>query len=187
MTVCFKYIFILLFSKHKSQLDTARIFTNCVDKSNNNRQVETDPHCNLTSPIDWKRSPLLSPVTSSNASSCTKGFETIVVNIPPSTFSSNKETRSNHQSALSESDTASSDVSRCRYCFGSESSDEADLISPCLCSGSSKYVHKSCLEKWLTLRNMSECEVCKTKYETKWIRRPLFSVSHTFVFFNLFI
>lgn len=77
---------------------------------------------------------------------------------------------------------------RCRYCLSNENETlqqdfidrgellTNDLISPCLCSGSAKYVHKSCLEKWLTMKNTNECEVCKTVYQTKWIQRPMCSV-----------
>jgi hypothetical protein len=43
-----------------------------------------------------------------------------------------------------------------------------DLISPCDCKGSSKYVHRKCLDIWRTysqnLTNFNECNVCKFKY-----------------------
>ena len=32
----------------------------------------------------------------------------------------------------------------CRYCF----EDTGELISPCNCEGSNKYVHRECLAKW---------------------------------------
>ena len=39
------------------------------------------------------------------------------------------------------------DTATCRICFEPEMSDE-ELISPCDCAGSQKYVHLSCLSKW---------------------------------------
>ena len=35
---------------------------------------------------------------------------------------------------------------RCRYCF--DGADAEELIAPCDCSGSQRYVHLSCLHKW---------------------------------------
>lgn len=41
----------------------------------------------------------------------------------------------------------SDDIPECRICFEIESYDDP-FISPCLCKGTSKYVHKSCLNTW---------------------------------------
>ena len=56
---------------------------------------------------------------------------------------------------------------------------DSDLIQPCICSGSMKYIHFSCLQQWLKTRGIDkklttnnsvnyliktiECELCKTK------------------------
>ena len=37
----------------------------------------------------------------------------------------------------------------CRICLDSGSTPENPLIAPCRCTGSIKYVHKSCFLKWL--------------------------------------
>jgi uncharacterized membrane protein YgcG len=58
----------------------------------------------------------------------------------------------------------------CRICFDSVGPGEAHdphnpLISPCLCSGSSRYVHRQCLQQWRQTNHRAdafyECEVCK--------------------------
>ena len=53
----------------------------------------------------------------------------------------------------------------CRICL--EDDLVSNLISPCRCSGTSKYVHKSCLDQWRTLsdnRNAyNQCFECKYK------------------------
>ncbi|CAF1576756.1 unnamed protein product [Didymodactylos carnosus] len=57
-------------------------------------------------------------------------------------------------------------VKLCRICY--ETDNENDLISPCLCSGSSAYVHRKCLDNWRSLntngKSFSFCNVCQFKY-----------------------
>eukprot|EP01122_Echinamoeba_exundans_P001330 TRINITY_DN11406_c0_g1_i1.p1 TRINITY_DN11406_c0_g1~~TRINITY_DN11406_c0_g1_i1.p1 ORF type:complete len:310 (+),score=41.59 TRINITY_DN11406_c0_g1_i1:2-931(+) len=55
---------------------------------------------------------------------------------------------------------------QCRICLDDHAPDE--MISPCMCSGSIKYVHRHCLDEWRTtglgLSNVTTCPVCKFKY-----------------------
>lgn len=53
----------------------------------------------------------------------------------------------------------------CRLCFDTFND---ELFSPCLCNGSNKYIHRSCLEKW-RMSNYNEntahqCPTCKYEY-----------------------
>lgn len=67
----------------------------------------------------------------------------------------------------------------CRICYLEEESEEDPFIHPCQCSGTMKYIHLSCLRKWLgtqicikvsgtkecsifLIKNV-ECELCKQK------------------------
>ena len=54
----------------------------------------------------------------------------------------------------------------CRICHQSNNDD--DLIVPCLCKGSSLYVHRACLDKWRLQKKLTHhyhtCSVCKFKY-----------------------
>ena len=56
----------------------------------------------------------------------------------------------------------------CRICFESESTRENPLISPCLCRGTSKYVHKNCIQHWRDVNNNTEyfwkCRECCYDY-----------------------
>ncbi|OAQ34757.1 hypothetical protein K457DRAFT_133220 [Linnemannia elongata AG-77] len=63
---------------------------------------------------------------------------------------------------------------------GQDHSDEEDeesgkgrLISPCLCKGSTRYIHLGCLEQWRTTSTLREnfyrCEICHYEYS---FRRP---------------
>lgn len=59
----------------------------------------------------------------------------------------------------------------CRICKDDES--EEQLITPCKCAGSIRYVHNSCLYCWVDSRNQKNgelcsdnfvCEICKERY-----------------------
>ena len=69
----------------------------------------------------------------------------------------------------------------CRICYIEETDPENNpLLQPCLCSGSMKYIHLSCLKHWISTRSCEkidtttfcivyiikpvECELCKTKF-----------------------
>ncbi|EZG68309.1 ring-variant domain protein, partial [Gregarina niphandrodes] len=38
--------------------------------------------------------------------------------------------------------------------------EEGELFAPCRCHGSIKYVHQKCLDRWLSLKGTSACELC---------------------------
>jgi len=67
-----------------------------------------------------------------------------------------------------------SSVVFCRICHEGESVGER-LISPCRCSGSVGLVHRTCIEKWLTIVNNDTCELCKEKYSVSRHPRPFSS------------
>ncbi|RNF10181.1 hypothetical protein TraAM80_01759 [Trypanosoma rangeli] len=58
------------------------------------------------------------------------------------------------------------DEHTCRICRCKKPVDE--LFSPCVCDGSAKYVHRSCLERWRATTSNAEhqrvCAECKTPY-----------------------
>jgi hypothetical protein len=56
----------------------------------------------------------------------------------------------------------------CRICL--ESGTRSDFIAPCSCRGTSKWVHRSCLDKWRSVREdvaFSKCTECLTPYKLK--------------------
>jgi len=56
-------------------------------------------------------------------------------------------------------------MDECRICL--ESSERKQLIAPCACSGTQKYVHRSCLDRWRTTREdraFSRCTECLKDY-----------------------
>ena len=54
----------------------------------------------------------------------------------------------------------------CRICF--EDGVVEQLISPCSCDGTSKWIHESCLQKWreetIGRDSVQRCEICKAYY-----------------------
>jgi len=65
----------------------------------------------------------------------------------------------------------------CRICYENET-DNNDIIEPCRCGGSIRWVHKKCLLKWINMnptRN-SKCDICKFSYKiTKICTIPILS------------
>ena len=49
----------------------------------------------------------------------------------------------------------------CRICFDSTNE---PLISPCKCTGSMQWVHRTCLQKWINIKKDTKCPVCKENY-----------------------
>ena len=47
----------------------------------------------------------------------------------------------------------------CRICYGGDSTFDK-LITPCLCSGSTKYAHETCLLQWIAFKGSKTCELC---------------------------
>ena len=66
----------------------------------------------------------------------------------------------------------------CRICFESKDTIEDPLIFPCLCNGSSKFVHKNCLNAWINNHHPDEdaynmCMECNYKYQYEIIDHDL--------------
>ncbi len=58
-------------------------------------------------------------------------------------------------------------IPECKFCL--EEDKQNNLISPCKCDGSLKYVHLKCLEKYHEKRYLDKCEICNDNfnYHTK--------------------
>ncbi|XP_071685628.1 uncharacterized protein [Rutidosis leptorrhynchoides] len=86
-----------------------------------------------------------------------------------------------------------SDQSQCRICLDTEGE---DLIAPCHCRGTQKYVHRSCLDNWRSTREgfaFSHCTECRAVFILRanvppdrwWLRlkfQLLVARDHAFIF-----
>ena len=54
-------------------------------------------------------------------------------------------------------------VLACRICL--ETADAGDLVAPCACAGSVRYVHRACLERWRAegAGRALRCELCRAE------------------------
>ena len=72
-----------------------------------------------------------------------------------------------------DSDSDSNGV-QCRICLAEDL--ETNMITPCQCSGTSKWVHRSCLNQWRgdepKRRRFTECSECKFKYRLQRLPPP---------------
>lgn len=73
----------------------------------------------------------------------------------------------------------------CRICYENEKKDDP-LIAPCQCEGSIKYIHSSCIKKWIinskNLFDNPQCEVCKKFYIIKFKNSELLNKKKFFSF-----
>lgn len=77
---------------------------------------------------------------------------------------------------FSEGESTDLETDVCRICHCSEEMET--LISPCLCTGSVKFVHHSCLMNWLQRVVMSKCELCLYPLAVKRKRKPFSKVGN---------
>ncbi|KAJ8535757.1 hypothetical protein K7X08_034158 [Anisodus acutangulus] len=85
------------------------------------------------------------------------------------------------------------ELSQCRICLDSEGE---DLIAPCHCKGTQKYVHRSCLDNWRSTKEgfaFAHCTECRAKFILRanvppdrwWLRLKfqfLVARDHAFIF-----
>ncbi|KAL5207108.1 hypothetical protein ABZP36_031543 [Zizania latifolia] len=86
------------------------------------------------------------------------------------------------------------DIPQCRICLDNEGD---DLIAPCHCKGTQKYVHRSCLDNWRSTKEgfaFSHCTECRAAFllranvpPDRWWLRLKFQLlvvrDHTLIFF----
>ncbi|KAL6122402.1 hypothetical protein NUSPORA_00586 [Nucleospora cyclopteri] len=69
----------------------------------------------------------------------------------------------------------------CRICYGTEEPGN-NLVSPCNCKGSVKYIHIKCLRYWRihgrNVNEMNNCEQCKTGYKVEGDQIPTTIITH---------
>uniref|UniRef100_A0A914L7U1 RING-CH-type domain-containing protein n=1 Tax=Meloidogyne incognita TaxID=6306 RepID=A0A914L7U1_MELIC len=80
---------------------------------------------------------------------------------------------------------ASGDGRSCKICYETEDDcggtltidkNDGRWMHPCKCSGTMKWVHRMCMEKWLDhapYQQKYQCTMCKYRYQTCWRIRPL--------------
>ncbi|KAL6968616.1 hypothetical protein U1Q18_034417 [Sarracenia purpurea var. burkii] len=60
---------------------------------------------------------------------------------------------------------SSSPIVSCRICHEEEFESCKSLESPCACSGTVKFVHRDCIQRWCNEKGNTNCEICLQKFE----------------------
>ncbi|BAS93563.1 uncharacterized protein [Oryza sativa Japonica Group] len=89
-----------------------------------------------------------------------------------SSSSSSSEPSSPSFSSSSSSSSSSSLLRQCRICHEEEDEWCAAIESPCGCSGSLKYAHRGCVQRWCDEKGSTLCEICLQNFESDYTIPP---------------
>ncbi|KAK9040800.1 hypothetical protein V6N11_015939 [Hibiscus sabdariffa] len=59
---------------------------------------------------------------------------------------------------------SNSSVSLCRICHEQEFESFKSLEAPCACSGTVKFAHRDCIQRWCNQKGNTTCEICLQEY-----------------------
>lgn len=63
-------------------------------------------------------------------------------------------------------------VAYCRICHEAEFESCKPLEAPCACSGTLKFAHRECIQRWCDEKGDTTCEICLKKYEPGYTAIP---------------
>lgn len=64
-----------------------------------------------------------------------------------------------------QSSTSSYAMCLCRICHEEEEEKSTAMESPCSCSGTLKFAHRECIQRWCNEKGSTVCEICLQKFE----------------------
>ncbi|KAJ6955886.1 hypothetical protein NC652_007094 [Populus alba x Populus x berolinensis] len=56
-------------------------------------------------------------------------------------------------------------IPHCRICHEAEFESCKSLEAPCACSGTVKFAHRECIQRWCNEKGNTNCEICLQNYE----------------------
>ncbi|KAK7259233.1 hypothetical protein RIF29_24834 [Crotalaria pallida] len=63
-------------------------------------------------------------------------------------------------------------ISRCRICHEEEFESSSSMEAPCACSGTVKFAHRDCIQRWCNEKGNIICEICLQQYEPGYTAPP---------------
>ncbi|KAL0389707.1 UNVERIFIED_CONTAM: putative E3 ubiquitin ligase SUD1 [Sesamum calycinum] len=60
----------------------------------------------------------------------------------------------------------------CRICHEEEFESSKSLEAPCACSGTVKFAHRDCVQRWCNEKGNTTCEICLQKFEPGYTSPP---------------
>ncbi|KAA8549092.1 hypothetical protein F0562_000776 [Nyssa sinensis] len=67
---------------------------------------------------------------------------------------------------------SASAISSCRICHEEEPDSCENLEAPCACSGTVKFAHRDCIQRWCNEKGNTTCEICLQKFEPGYTAPP---------------
>ncbi|WVZ98119.1 hypothetical protein U9M48_043597 [Paspalum notatum var. saurae] len=77
-----------------------------------------------------------------------------------------------HEEELPSSSSSLGYLMQCRICHEEEEEGCATMESPCGCSGSLKYAHRGCVQRWCDEKGSTLCEICLQNFEPGYTMPP---------------
>ncbi|KAK4763818.1 hypothetical protein SAY87_013256 [Trapa incisa] len=71
-------------------------------------------------------------------------------------------------------------IAHCRICHEEELESSRSLESPCACSGTVKFAHRDCIQRWCDEKGNTTCEIC---LQVRTTQRKVTISSFSFIFF----
>ncbi|KAF7818145.1 E3 ubiquitin-protein ligase MARCH7-like [Senna tora] len=65
-----------------------------------------------------------------------------------------------------------SGIPRCRICHEEEFESSESFEAPCACSGTVKFAHRDCIQRWCDEKGNTICEICLQQYEPGYTVSP---------------
>ncbi|KAK9055860.1 hypothetical protein SSX86_026947 [Deinandra increscens subsp. villosa] len=67
---------------------------------------------------------------------------------------------------------SASEIICCRICHEAEFETSKSLEAPCSCSGTVKFAHRDCVQRWCDEKGNTNCEICLQKFEPGYSAPP---------------
>ncbi|XP_077216864.1 uncharacterized protein LOC143851328 [Tasmannia lanceolata] len=65
-----------------------------------------------------------------------------------------------------------SSICQCRICHEEEIETSKSIETPCACSGTLKFAHRECIQRWCDEKGNTTCEICLQKFEPGYTTPP---------------
>ncbi|XP_064935509.1 uncharacterized protein LOC103972878 isoform X3 [Musa acuminata AAA Group] len=96
--------------------------------------------------------------------------------------SSCNDQKGKEESTVGEEDEPLIQMVDCRIC--QEEDNIKNLEAPCACSGSLKYAHRACVQRWCSEKGDITCEICHEQYKPGYIAPPRVHSDETMINVN---
>ncbi|OAY77373.1 uncharacterized protein LOC109708937 [Ananas comosus] len=70
------------------------------------------------------------------------------------------------------SSSSSSYICQCRICHEEEEESSTTMETPCACSGTLKFAHRGCIQRWCDEKGSTLCEICLQNFEPDYAVPP---------------